>query len=248
MPDEPKEPSDDQDQSKGSDPSPADPSDEKPVPPVDVPGAEWPDKPVRSRLRSPEFAQYQAASCTSDDPDAVGRRFPWRMILYGIVLLYLIGDLQLFEGPLHRAIEKRRNISSAEYAIEQGWVAVVNGESITLNRLARAVDAHLHLRGKSREDLSASALRHVRGATLQQLIDDLVVAQHAAGRSHTVSEKKVDHLVARFESQFKSPETTRSTLPGPVSRPGKTPSTTPSAGHPDRLARKSPRRIATGLR
>jgi parvulin-like peptidyl-prolyl isomerase len=128
------------------------------------------------------------------------------MILYGIVLLYLIGDLQLFNGPLNRAIDKRRNISSAEYAIEHDWVAVVNGESITLARLARAVDAHLHVRGKARSDLSATALRHIRGATLQQLIDDLVVAQHAAGRKHTVSEEKVDRMVARFESQFKDPE------------------------------------------
>ena len=204
--DDPDKPSSDQDKGRDSNSGPAESPEEKPAAPIDVPGAEWPDKPVRSRLRSPEFSQYQRPTNASDDPDAVGRRFPWRMILYGIVLLYLIGDLQLFDGPLHRAIEKRRNISSAEHAIEKGWVAVVNGESITLTRLARSVDAHLHVRGKSRSDLSATALRHIRGATLQQLIDDLVVAQHAAGRSHTVSEDKVDRVVARFESQFKSPQ------------------------------------------
>ena len=207
MPEDPKKPAGDADEDKDedSDQNAEDPSEQKPDP-IDVPGAEWPDKPVRSRLRSPEFAQYQRPSPTPTDPDAVGRRFPWRMILYGIVLLYLIGDLQLFDGPLHQAIEKRRNISSAEHAIEQGWVAVVNGESITLARLARAVDVHLHVRGKSRAYLSATALRHIRGATLQQLIDDLVVAHHATGRSYSVSEEKVDQMVARFESQFKSPE------------------------------------------
>jgi len=196
MPDPPEPPAD---SSEGEDPDDSAPS------PADLPGAEWPDKPIRSRLRSLPYSRHDTASRV--DPDAiVGRRFPWRMLLYGIVLIYLLCDLQLFNGPLHRALEKRRDLTSADRAIERGWVAVVNGETISLAHLDRAVDIHLHLRGKTRADLSTSALRHTRGAVLQQLIDDLVVAHHAAGRDHTVSEATVDAMVARFESQFKNSE------------------------------------------
>lgn len=199
MPDPPDTPGDDP---KGDDPNP-EPEDAASPAPADLPGAEWPDKPIRSRLRSLPYGRHDSGSRV--DADAiVGRRFPWRMLLYAIVLIYLLCDLQLFNGPLHRAMERRRDLTSADRAIERGWVAVVNGETVSLARLDRAVDIHLHLRGKTRADLSASALRHTRGAVLQQLIDDLVVAHHAAGRDHSVSEEIVDAAVARFDSQFKN--------------------------------------------
>ncbi len=197
MPDPPEPPADG---SEGEDPDK-----DSTRSPADLPGAEWPDKPIRSRLRSLPYGRHDSGSRV--DADAiVGRRFPWRMLLYAIVLIYLLCDLQLFNGPLHRAMERRRDLTSADRAIERGWVAVVNGETVSLARLDRAVDIHLHLRGKTRADLSTSALRHTRGAVLQQLIDDLVVAHHAAGRDHSVSEQTVDAMVARFESQFKNSE------------------------------------------
>ena len=36
------------------------------------------------------------------------RRFPWRFAVYGVVLLYLLGDLYLFRGPLWQRIQVAR--------------------------------------------------------------------------------------------------------------------------------------------
>lgn len=169
---------------------------------IDLHGAEWPDppkRPARSRLRSP------LSPSPSSKRNGKGGRYAWRFIFYTIFVLYLVGDFFVFQGPLRRRYEKRQALgpTSAERAIERGWVATVNGESISTDRLARGVDIHLYQRGKKRADQTTSSLRYIRGAVLQRLIDDLLVEQYARGQKHQVSQNKVDIAVARFESQFK---------------------------------------------
>jgi len=185
---------------------PEDPEDdtgpEKSGKPIDLPGAEWPDPPgrrARSRLRSPLSPSLVSKRGGN------GGRYAWRFIVYAVFVLYLAGDFFVFRGPLRQRYEQRQTLgpTSAERAIEKGWVATVNGEPISTDRLARAVDIHLYQRGKKREQQSASALRYIRGSVLQRLIDDLLVEQYARGQMHQVSREKIDTAVTRFESQFK---------------------------------------------
>lgn len=177
-------------------------SPEKPRKPVDLPGAEWPDppkRPARSRLRS------TLSPSTGSKKSGRGGRYAWRFIFYAVFVLYLAGDFFVFRGPLRQRYEKRQALgpTSAERAIEKGWVATVNGESISTDRLDRAVDIHLYQRGRKRDQQSTSGLRYIRGAVLQHLIDDLLVEQYTRGQKHQVHRDQIDSAVARFESQFK---------------------------------------------
>ncbi len=178
---------------------------EKSSDPTDLPGAEWPDppkRPARSRLRSP------LSPPSGSKNRGKGGRYAWRFIFYAIFVLYLAGDFFVFRGPLRQRYEKRQALgpTTAERAIEKGWVATVNGEPISTDRLARGVDIHLYQRGKKRDDQSASSLRYIRGAVLQRLIDDLLIEQYTRGQKHQVSRDKVGTAVAHFESQFKDIE------------------------------------------
>ena len=85
-----------------------------------------------------------------DREDQAGKRtFRWRFFLYAIALLYLLGDLYLFQGPLRTRLAKpsENEVSAKALALREGIVATVNGHPIRREELDRAVGEYCLKRG-----------------------------------------------------------------------------------------------------
>ncbi len=133
------------------------------------------------------------------------KRFPWRSLLYALVLLYLILDLKVWNGPLKNAIASRGD-ASVSSAVEQKWVAIVNQEPITQDQLHLAVFRHLYQRGKEPGEIPEKNLIMIRRAVLQTLIDDTLVRQYADGEKFEAPPEEIDAFIESWESQFTSDE------------------------------------------
>lgn len=135
-------------------------------------------------------------------------KFPWRVMLYGVITLYLVGDLYWFEGPLRQKIDSRKPFSkySRERALKNGWVATVNEEPVTRRQLDRAVELYFYRRGKAADSASALDLRLARLAALTELIHEVLVRQHSRAEKFVADPKLIDRYIKNFESQFPSAE------------------------------------------
>lgn len=133
------------------------------------------------------------------------KKFPWRAILYGAVLLYLLVDLNYCHGPLRQAMTSRRN-ASAEAAAKHKWVAIVNLEPVTQEHLNLAVFRHLYQRGKTPETVPEKNLAMIKRAVLQSLIDETLVRQWADGEKYVAPKEEIAQFISAWESQFVSPE------------------------------------------
>lgn len=133
------------------------------------------------------------------------KKFPWRSILYAVILLYLLIDLQWCRGPIKRSIDKRRTGLVSE-AVEKKWVAIINREPIPSAQLDLAVIRHLYQRGKTPEEVPEKNLKMIRRAVLQTLINDTLVRQYADGEKFTAPQDEIDAFIEKWESQFGSEE------------------------------------------
>ena len=132
------------------------------------------------------------------------KKFPWRAILYGSMLLYLLVDLKVCRGPLRQAMTSRRD-ASVEAAARNHWVAIINLEPVTREQLELAVTRHLHQRGKSPEGIPAKNLNMIKRAVLQTVIDDTLVRQYADGEKFSAPAAEIAAFVESWQSQFASP-------------------------------------------
>jgi len=133
------------------------------------------------------------------------KQFPWRAALYVVFLLYLLLDLKFCGGPLKSAIEKRQT-TLREEAVENRWVAVVNGEPITGEQLNIAVYRHLYQRGMTESPVPEANLAMIRRAVLQSLIDDTMIRQYADGDDFVVPQEEIDRFIEAWNAQFQSEE------------------------------------------
>lgn len=136
-------------------------------------------------------------------------KFPRRLAFCGILLLYLIGDLWIFSGPLRQKIDLADPASPAAlaHARAQGIIARVAGRPISESQLARAISERLWLEGKTTADLTPEALQATREAALHDLIDHelLAAAVSATPTAIAVDDEEIHarlrRLVGRFESK-----------------------------------------------
>jgi parvulin-like peptidyl-prolyl isomerase len=133
------------------------------------------------------------------------KRFPWRIVLYTVFLLYLFLDLKVCQGPLRQSFSARQS-TIAEAAAKNQWVALVNQEPISQDQLQVAVFRHLYQRGKESDVIPEKNLEMIRRGVLQSLIDDLLVKQYADGEGFTASDEEIAEFIETWEAQFGSPE------------------------------------------
>jgi parvulin-like peptidyl-prolyl isomerase len=131
-------------------------------------------------------------------------KFPWRALLYSLIVLYLAVDLYWIDGPLRQRIERNRAFTkySLQRALAGGWVATVNGEPLTRTQLDQATAVHFFRQGKNAADLSPGAVAIGRRAALRRLIDDTVIRQYSAGEGFQADPEAVRRRVDEFKSQF----------------------------------------------
>lgn len=130
-------------------------------------------------------------------------KFSLRFAIYGVVLIYLIGDLFLFSGPLRKKIDSSRLDSVT--ARELGICARVFNHNITLEQVDRAVAERLHFEGKTPPP-DAATRKLLRYAALDELIaHELLRVKVMHNPEFTVSAAEIDareqSVAARYESR-----------------------------------------------
>ena len=139
-----------------------------------------------------------------------------RLALCGVVLIYLAGDLWVFNGPLRRIIERAnpRGQEAIAAAKAGGVVARVFNFQITRSQLDRAVSDRLWLDGKAIESLTPDQRKTIRVAALDELIDHelLRVKAKANAPQLTVSDEEINARLLRFGGRFESQEAMASAL------------------------------------
>ncbi len=131
-----------------------------------------------------------------------------RLVIYGIFIAYLLGDVFLFHGPIARRVEKANPFSSASIADakSRGVVARVFNYQITRGQLDRAVAERLWLTGKDYDELSPQIQKVVRYAALNDLIDHelLRVKSKVNAPDLPASEAEIHERMNAFRKRFSS--------------------------------------------
>ena len=134
--------------------------------------------------------------------------FPWRFAVYGVVLLYLAGDLYVFNGPLKQRIDVMRGETpgAAELAKEEDIVATANGFPIRRGDLELAVSEYCLRRGLDPAALDRKRMNAIRISVRNDLITDRLLWHHANASPVEVPPQVLADLKADLRSRFTSEE------------------------------------------
>ncbi len=133
-----------------------------------------------------------------------------RLVVYGLVLGWIAGDLFVWNGILSRKIQRAdpNTPEAIARAKARGVVARVFNRQITRDQLGRAVAERLWREGKGPADLTKEALKMARYAALNDLIDHELLRVKA--KAHAVDLKiepaAIEERYQRFVSRFPSEE------------------------------------------
>lgn len=131
-----------------------------------------------------------------------------RLVVYGLVLGWIAGDLFLWNGILRRKMDRAdpNTPEAIARAKARGVVARVFNHQITRDQLERALVERLWREGKSVDDLTREALRVARYAALNDVIDHelLRVKAKAHAASLQVDPAQLEARYERFVSRFSS--------------------------------------------
>ncbi len=122
---------------------------------------------------------------------------PWRFLIYGLVLLYLLGDLYIFRGPLHHKM-------TAPPSAPEGTVVTVNGWPVLEDEVERDIRIYCLARGLDPESLTEERRKAIHAVALNRRIDELVLYQYARLEPPEVTKEELDAAVDRFRKQFVS--------------------------------------------
>ncbi len=105
------------------------------------------------------------------------KKFRWRFIVYAIAVIYLLGDLYLFKGPLRSRLDRSSAHGEAAKALarREGIVATVNGHPIRLEELDRAVGEYCLKRGLLPEKVSSKRMNAIRVLVINELVVDRLI-------------------------------------------------------------------------
>lgn len=147
-------------------------------------------------------------------PPAKG--FVIRIAIYSVALLYLAGDLFLFNGPVNRKIQASRSESpqAIAYAKSKGVVATVYGHPIYRSQVEYAVREGLWLEGGELSDLSDDERRLAYHRALEGLIDERLLrikAQYNAS-DFPVGDAELESAMETFRARFSSRAEMRTVL------------------------------------
>lgn len=136
------------------------------------------------------------------------KNFVVRVVVYSTTLLYLAGDLFLFNGPLNRKIQASRPDSpeSLAWARKQGVVARVLGHSIYSSQVERAARERLWLQGKKIDELTPDQRRIAKLAVLNDLIDHQILRVKVKHNTEDapVSEEEIDEALLKLAARYPS--------------------------------------------
>lgn len=132
------------------------------------------------------------------------------MVLWSGLILYLICDFFVFNGPLNREIRRMNPTAEDELAkaVAEGICAQVYNAPIYLSQVDRRVSEKLWRSGRDPEKINKAEMKVLRWVELDDLISEAImrVKVRVNIEDARVSTAEVDAEVARFEKRFESPE------------------------------------------
>jgi parvulin-like peptidyl-prolyl isomerase len=135
-------------------------------------------------------------------------KFSLRLALYGVVLLYFVGDLFIFKGPLRRKIDRAdpKSAEAIRLAKSNGVVARVFNLQITRSQLERAVRERLWLEGKTLDSITPENRKTIRYAALDELIEHelLRIKAKVNAPQLKVDDEEVNERLRRLLGRFES--------------------------------------------
>ena len=138
----------------------------------------------------------------------MSKSFVVRMALWSVLMLYLLCDFFLFNGPLRA--ELRRMFPTKEdkvaEAVAEGICARVYNAPIYLSQVDRRLRERLWRTGRDPEAVHQSEMKMLRWLALDELIAEalLRIKVRVNIEQAEVSTKEVDEELARFERRFDS--------------------------------------------
>lgn len=140
--------------------------------------------------------------------DPTPTRFPWRVAVYGIVILYLFIDLYWLGGPLSTHLLKRQQLDP----VARGWVASVYGQPVTSAQLDTAVQARLFRRGHQLADYSGQSLLALKINVLEDIIQHRVLRTWTSDETIDVPTTTIDAEIVALRSAYPDADTFQATL------------------------------------
>ncbi len=128
--------------------------------------------------------------------------FPWRFAVCFVLAIYLLADLFVFHGPLHRQLSARIAVNG-----DTPIAAQVHGIPITQVELSGAMRDHLFRRGEAWAEMSADARKQTRGLVLEYLVNERVIRAFRLkeGINQTARSELVEEELTAFVRQFEQP-------------------------------------------
>ena len=136
-------------------------------------------------------------------------KFPRRYIFYGLSVLYLVGDIYWFGGPLKSRLDqilKGNYVDADGLAIKEEIVATVNAHPIRRQDLERATKEYCRKNGILLSEISRSRINAIRLLVLDQLVVDRLIWFHSYHYPVELSQEEIDEALIRFRRGFKSSE------------------------------------------
>ncbi|MEC8905629.1 MAG: hypothetical protein VX407_00685, partial [Verrucomicrobiota bacterium] len=136
-------------------------------------------------------------------------KFPRRYIFYGLSILYLVGDIYWFGGPLKSRLDqilKGNYVDADGLAIKEEIVATVNAHPIRRQDLERATKEYCRKNGILLSEISRSRINAIRLLVLDQLVVDRLIWFHSYHYPVELSQEEITEALIRFRRGFKSSE------------------------------------------
>lgn len=136
--------------------------------------------------------------------------FVIRLVAWSVLMLYLLCDLILFEGPLKKQVYRMQGSPTEKLGndLERGIVARVFSKPILLSQVDYGVDELLWRSGRSREDVKDTERLALRKAILRELCDHALLREKVAlnDKEYPVTDAEIKDAMLRFSSRFTNPQ------------------------------------------
>lgn len=136
--------------------------------------------------------------------------FVIRLAAWSVLMLYLLFDLVLFEGPLKKQVYRMQGSPTEKLSndLERGIVARVFTKPILLSQVDYGVDDLLWRGGRSREDVGEIERLALRKAVLRELCDLSLLREKVAlnDKEFPVTDAEIEAAMLRFSSRFNNPQ------------------------------------------
>ena len=132
------------------------------------------------------------------------KKLVYRFLIYGVVIAYILLDIQVFKGPMHNWVLAQRGRSVAELR-EQGVAATVYGQPILKTQVEFRLQEYLYKRGRLLAEVSEGEYPSLFNYCLEELVLEHLLrikVHHNEKRLKAVTDEVIELENSRDKAQF----------------------------------------------